>query len=169
MRYKHRNLFSMLKFVFNVLHTKFGSFGNLGIGLPASASALASTMPAALRNDCVCITNFFKKKTKLMTNTPQYSFLCLVIRYHNPFATIRITHFSTTSYPTSMKVPSKASMLESILSTLADIPGSFSCYLVQLFCRELGSACFRRKGLLGKCYFETFKNTQAIVCRSLIY
>lgn len=159
----------MLKFVFTVLHTKFGSFGKFGIGLPASASALALTSPAALQNDCVCITIFFKKKTKLMTNIPQYSFLCLVIRYHHPFATITITHFSTTSYPTSMKVPSKASMLESILSTLVDIPGSFSCYLEQLFCREPGSACFRRKELLGKCYFETFKNAQATVCRSLIY
>ena len=45
----------MLKFVFNVLHTKFGSFGNLGIGLPASASALASTLPAAWQNDCDCV------------------------------------------------------------------------------------------------------------------
>ena len=105
--------------------TKFGflkskPFGNLGIGI--SASALASTSASALQK------KFFFS---------QSLYFCLSKFY--------------------MK---KTSMVKYFWSTLADLPGSFSRYLEQLFCRKLVSACFWRKELLSRRYLRSFKNTQ---------
>ena len=55
--------------------------------------------------------NFLWKKENIHVKTPYYSFLFLVIWRQYPFATI--IHFSMISYPTSMILPSKNSMMES--------------------------------------------------------
>ena len=51
-------------------------------------------------------------------------------------------------------------MMKSFPSTLVGLPGSFSCYLEQLFFAEPVRFCFRRKELHSRCYFRSFKNTQ---------
>ena len=54
----------------------------------------------------------------------------------------------------------KISMVKYFWSTLADLPGSFSQYLEQLFCKKSVSACFWRKKLHSRRYLRSFKNTQ---------
>ena len=53
-------------------------------------------------------------------------------------------------------------MVKYFSSTLDDLPGSFSRFLEQLFCRKPVSACFLRKELHSRRYLRSFKNTQGL-------
>ena len=55
----------------------------------------------------------------------------------------------------------KTSMVKFFSNTLADLPGSFRNYFVQLFCRKPASACFWRKELHSRLCLRSFKNTQS--------
>ena len=54
----------------------------------------------------------------------------------------------------------KKSMLECFSNTLQSFPESVCCCLEQSFCREVVSACFRRKELRHGRYLRSFKHTQ---------
>ena len=53
----------------------------------------------------------------------------------------------------------KTSMVKSFSSTLAYLPGSFSCCLEQLLSRKPVTTCFWRKELHSRRYIRSFKNT----------
>ena len=78
--------------------------GNLGIGISTSAAVLASASAPTLQKIYFCLSKFFLKNISFMYNTPQYFFLCLVIRGQYHFATI--THFSTISHSSNQWRPS---------------------------------------------------------------
>ena len=86
---------------------------------------------------------FYEKKRVFTSKCLIYSFLFLVIWHKYPFATV--VHFSTVSYTTCTKRPKETSPVESFWGTLNGLPGSFSCCLEQLFCREFVGTCFCRK------------------------
>ena len=125
--------------------TLFGPFGNLGIGI--SASALAVVSASALRKFYFCLTKCLMKNKTFMWNTLKYSFLHLVMRHQYP--SVKITYFSTNSYHISTKIPSKRSIMESFLGTIPSLTRSFSCYLEQPFCGEQVSTCFCRNDSTG--------------------
>ena len=122
-------------------------FGNLGIGISASASALQK---------------FFFGLTKcFMKNTPKYFFLHLVMWRQYRSATI--THFVRVSYHISTEIPSKTSMVGSFLKILAGLPGSLS-YVDLPFCREQVSTCFCRKDSTGDIISGVLKTCTAEGC-----
>ena len=60
---------------------------------------------------------FLSKNKTFMSNTPQYSFLYLIIRHQSPFSTI--INFTTILYPNSTKLSNKTSMMKSSSKTQA--------------------------------------------------
>ena len=86
--------------------------------------------------------SFSRKNSTVLSKTPQYSFLCLVTQHQYPFATI--THFSAISFPATMKLSSKTSMMYFALTTLASLPGCFNCCLEQVYCRNLAPVSVKR-------------------------
>ena len=73
--------------------TTRATFGNFGIRMSVSRHQYF-----------FCLTNFFFRKNGIFVfNTPQYSFLCLVIRHKYYFATV--TDFSTISHSSIQERP----------------------------------------------------------------
>ena len=104
-----------------------------------SASALASALALALQKFYFCLTKCFMKSHVKYT---RIFFLALIMWCQCRSATI--THFTRVSYHISTKMPSKTSMVESLLGISAGLPQSLS-YVDVLFCKEQVSTCFCRK------------------------
>ena len=147
-----------------LLSTDFRPFGNLGIGISASASALASTLASALQKFYFCLTKCFMKNYVKYT---QIFFLALtyaaLVSFCYNYSFTRIT------YHISTEIPGKTSIVESFSRISAGLPGSLS-YVDLLFCREQVSTCFCRKDSTGDRRLHRRlhrRRLKVVVCRAV--
>ena len=91
-----------------------------------------------------------------MSNTPQYSFLYLIIRHQSPFSTI--INFTTILYPNSTKLSNKTSMMKSSLKTQAG-----EIWLLNR-AAVLYRPCYCRKELHGRRILEVLEIWKAEGC-----